>query len=394
MTSAEQGPQTVHELIGAMLESVPTLAEVRESHVHAHGQLQPERLFSEILHWLIADYDNEITERLEYRPGWRESVDYLNHQFADREDELTSFVLNTITDVVPDADSRGASLVSFLRGQIKPSYFSFLPDPGDVPQEQLDLVNEIVQLAPALLPMYEEYFDGEYALTYMFFADLTDWVVADFQENRKDEPERQVWREVLNLLDERYAEQPDNHNDAVRGLIYLSFLDYLPRPWEPGAAILDELGTHLLVGLKAVHGSMEICRIISRRFPELRETYEELFASQPTDDADPSEEFFAAATRWACRDYLDFLAGHGRKPGWRELMDLFEREYAADGFKDEYGPGEGDIAGAIENAVLPELPTPDEPAAGIREHLGPRLTEGLAMLPTIPRKQDEPPATD
>lgn len=365
-----------------MLHLVPGLMEARARHCREQGQVLPEALFGELLRWLIDDYENDTTGGEGRRPGWREAVAYLNDEFADREGELTRFIVDTIAEIVPTAEARGSTFVSFLFGQLRPPYHNFLPDPRYAPQRQLDLIHEIVRLIPTLSSLYEEHFDERNALTYPFFNDLTVWAVEDFEATRHDEAGSADWHRLLDLLERHYVEDPDDPDDDVMGLIHVAFVENLPYPWERGAAIVDELGPRLLDAMKTARGAMEICRRIGKAFPDLRQTYRGLF-EQARPDVDPSADFLATTTRWACDDYLDSLAGHGRRPGWRELMDMFEREYAADGFMEERGLSEGEIADNIEEAVLAELPLPTEPAAGIRDHLGPYLAEGLKLFPAI-----------
>jgi len=97
---------------------------------------------------------------------------------------------------------------------------------------------------PGLGPILEEHINDNFGeiLPHVFFGDLTRYVLSLLGEaSRGDEAARRELREILDYLEETYA----GGDVELQELIFVSFLENLPRPDEDGAQIREMVGPHL-----------------------------------------------------------------------------------------------------------------------------------------------------
>jgi hypothetical protein len=106
-------------------------------------------------------------------------------------------------------------------------------------------VRSLVERFPALRPLLHEHLADNFGemLPHVFFGDLTRRVLSllDPSEDKEVFERRSELRDILTVLEAAYA----SGDEELQELISVSFLEHLPRPGEPGAAIRQMLGPTL-----------------------------------------------------------------------------------------------------------------------------------------------------
>jgi len=107
------------------------------------------------------------------------------------------------------------------------------------------LTDRLTETFPQLRPLREEHLEafGE-LLPHVLFGELTAWLVGEYVAAPQAGPEA-AWRRILAELERSY----ETGDVDTRELLYVSFLENLPYPQEPGAGIADHLGPHLAADL-------------------------------------------------------------------------------------------------------------------------------------------------
>jgi hypothetical protein len=107
------------------------------------------------------------------------------------------------------------------------------------------LVDRLTGTFPQLLRLREEHLEafGE-LLPHVLFGELTAWLVDEYAAAPQAGPEA-AWRRILADLERAY----EAGDVDTRELLYVSFLENLPYPQEPGAGITGHLGPHLAADL-------------------------------------------------------------------------------------------------------------------------------------------------
>jgi hypothetical protein len=101
-----------------------------------------------------------------------------------------------------------------------------------------ELVQLLVDAFPPLRPLLDEHLDDQFGevLPYLFLADVSRYLVDLIESGR-----RQDALPVLDWLERRFRAG----SEEEQTLIAAGFLEALPRPDEPGAAVRDALGPAL-----------------------------------------------------------------------------------------------------------------------------------------------------
>jgi hypothetical protein len=227
--------ESTEAFAGRLLEALPSLREAYEA---TAAEARAQGLGDVAAHFFLDDHTRRLLERFRDDPGGASPelttlAAVLEPEYgADRDVDavIDASFLALFPPAGADPDP-AAALGAKLRAALDQRR-SWRPDPAGVA-----LVERLLGAVPALEPLAREngHGDPEGLLVHVFLGDVARRQAENVEAGRLAEP-----RAVLDVLEDEFGA-----GTPVDEPIAVSFVENLPYPDEPGAALVDLLGPKL-----------------------------------------------------------------------------------------------------------------------------------------------------